>query len=148
MRIPIATILSFCIVSFCMAGCTSMYGNHTQLSDYTIIVTDALHNIEKVALPAKTHFYIVHDIADNDTFGGYLIAELRARGYAVSEYSKHYNRVPDDVPFAYTLSSYQHLIYLKVTVGDKVMSGAYIHDSNGVKPSGSWSARTREHNGE
>ena len=132
-----------------LAGCaTPKYGNftsHTPQEMNTMLVTDAVKQLESLYPPASTQINIAQAIAKTDTFGNGLITTLRNHGYAVQEYREKQPLPDEGLGLRYIIdvpaTSIHELYRIKLLVGDDTLTRAYIAQNDTVIPAGSWTRR-------
>jgi hypothetical protein len=136
-------ILLFTLVG--LQGCaTPKYGNliSNAPDDVNIVmVNDAAQRLESLYPPASTQLNMGQPIAQNDTFGGNLIANLRNKGYAIQEYREKQPPTTDGLKLLYLIDTPRHqdLYRIKLMVGTDILTRAYMTDANNtLVPAGSW----------
>lgn len=129
-----------------LVGCAtqSSFGNFSQIEvtqNQDFLVTDAMKQMVLLYPPAHTRLALQHDPADH--FGLSLVTNLRARGYAVVEYTKEQKEVELNAnAFSYVVDTVDsNLDRVTINIGKKSISRAYLFTSAGYSPAGDWSKK-------
>jgi len=126
------------LLPLCLCSCaTIQYGNFTCIDTAkdTVIVKDAVKQVRRVKVPARTTFHIYQ--STKDSFGTQLVQALRKQGFGVQE-----NIRPKRASnFAYVLDkiSTQNLYRLSLVLGSQKLSRVYLIRHGKVMPLGQWS---------
>lgn len=142
------------IVSLMLGGCattnTLNYGNYLKPSEAVVnkeMAVDSAKQLSATYSPAATRIDIKQPASDE--FGGTLIKELRAKGYAVAEYNaannpkttssnnQHVNLqyIIDQVPTA-------KIYRTTLLINSRPLSRVYTAQNGVLRPAGAWVKRS------
>jgi hypothetical protein len=141
------TVLALLIIA--LAGCASKpvptpsrYGNFTANTPVLEqrAAADALLQLAALYPPAQTRFNM--QLTARDAFGAALVEGLRARGYALMEFS---GQIPVDSSSAGLSLGYvidqqtaSNLYRVVVVVGDSSLARGYLALNDSILPAGAW----------
>lgn len=126
------------LLPWCLCSCAmTQYGNFTCIDTAkdTVIVKDAVKQVRRIKVPARTTFYIYQ--STKDSFGIQLVQALRKQGFGVQENT----RPKSAANFAFILDriSAQNLYRLSLILGSQKLSRVYLIQQGKVIPLGQWS---------
>ena len=149
-------IIAWCALT--LAGCTaapSQYGNFVPPgANQQQLGIDAAHQLAMLWPPGTTRFALSH--ATSDTFGTALIASLRGRGYALTEYyaadqaQASAGAVPTGSPAALSLryvldqADATNLYRLTLWIGSESITRPYLAENGSFVPAGYWVRKEKE----
>ncbi|MDX8129608.1 conjugal transfer protein TrbH (plasmid) [Methylomonas sp. LL1] len=138
-------ILAFVISIAGLFGCaTERFGNFESNAPSGLhegIATDTIQQLEKVYPPAQTQFNFGQVVPKSDRFGMLLLESLRAKGYAVKEYSPKSTATGAGLRFQYVIdrpSNTPDLYRLKLKIDDVTLTHAYEAKNNTALSAGAW----------
>lgn len=138
--------MRFIILSLVLliGGCASNpYGNFLDKeSQYSFIASDVLVKLNAAYPPAHTKFSLIQEIDKKDSFGNYLISEMRTQGYGIQEYSKE--ETPTGTTLAYTLDQIEDFYRVTLYLDGERLSRPYLIESGSVTAGGAWSLSLME----
>jgi hypothetical protein len=147
------TLILLALVATHLGGCASrqppaIYGsfvNHPTPANEEVMARDVAAKIGALFPPARTRMNLQH--AATDTFGTTLVAALRTKGYALSEFKAHRSAndaaVPgkaEDLALAYVLDQplESNLYRITVHLNSQSVSRLYQSKDGAIAPAGFW----------
>jgi hypothetical protein len=139
-------LLVFIISVAGLFGCaTERFGNFESNAPAGLhegIAADAIQHLEKVYPPAQTQFNFGQSIPKSDRFGMLLVDSLRAKGYAVKEYSLKQSVGGTGLRFQYVIDkpsiNVPDLYRIQLSIDDVTLTHAYEAKNNTAVSAGAW----------
>ncbi|OAI06744.1 MULTISPECIES: hypothetical protein [Methylomonas] len=139
-------ILAFVISIAGLVGCaTERFGNFESNAPSGLhegIAADTIHHLEKIYPPAQTQFNFGQSIPKSDRFGMLLVDSLRAKGYAVKEYSPKQSVSGTGLRLQYVVDkpsiNVTDLYRIKLKIDDVTFTHAYEAKNNTALSAGAW----------
>jgi len=131
------------LLAMALAGCasTAPYGNfaaHPPAGLEERIAADTVKQLVTLYPPARTRFHLGQSTPD--AYGSALVEALRAKGYALVEFTEAAPAAAPGLSLHYVLdaAASPNLYRVTVTVGQKSLSRAYLAQNDRVAPAGAW----------
>ncbi len=136
------------LLALVISGCATMgngnYGSFLPEDQKAVevrIAQDAMDQLIKLYLPAKSRFNLKHEA--KGPFGVTLVTTMRKEGYAVEEYTGQEKNETDGLSLRYVLdvAGAPDFYRLTMMVGDQSISRPYMRQGSDVVPAGYWARK-------
>lgn len=142
-------MIKLLVFIICVAGqfgcATERFGNFESNAPSGLhegIAADTIQHLEKVYPPAQTQFNFGQSIPKSDRFGMLLMDSLRAKGYAVKEYSPKQSVGGTGLRFQYVIDkpsiNVPNLYRIQLNIDDVTLTHAYEAKNNTALSAGAW----------